>query len=103
LRAGRRGGGHGGGRGLLPRLCGRRGPVGVVTLVAIDGPAGAGKSTVARALADRLGFSYLNSGAMYRCVALLSLAAPNDEPSSLAQAARIELSERVLLDGRDVT
>lgn len=72
-------------------------------LVAIDGPAGAGKSTVARALAGRLGFTYLDSGAMYRCVALLSLAAPDDEPSVLAQAARIELRERVLLDGRDVT
>jgi cytidylate kinase len=72
-------------------------------LVAIDGPAGAGKSTVARSLARRLGFTYLNSGAMYRCVALLSLAAPDDEPSVLAQAARIELRERVLLDGRDVT
>ncbi len=45
-------------------------------LVAIDGPAGAGKSTVARALADRLGYTYLDSGAMYRCVALLSLASP---------------------------
>jgi 5-enolpyruvylshikimate-3-phosphate synthase len=43
-------------------------------LVAIDGPAGAGKSTVARALARELGFTYLDSGAMYRCVALLSLA-----------------------------
>ncbi len=42
-------------------------------LVAIDGPAGAGKSTVARALARELGFTYLDSGAMYRCVALLSL------------------------------
>jgi len=72
-------------------------------LIAIDGPAGAGKSTVARALADRLGYTYLDSGAMYRCVALLSLAAPDDEPSALAQAARIECSERVLLDGRDVT
>jgi cytidylate kinase len=72
-------------------------------LVAIDGPAGAGKSTVARALARRLGFTHLDSGAMYRCVALLSLAAPDDQPSVLAQAARIELSERVLLDGRDVT
>jgi CMP/dCMP kinase len=72
-------------------------------LVAIDGPAGAGKSTVARALANRLGFAYLDSGAMYRCVALLSLATPDDEPSVLARAARIELGERVLLDGRDVT
>jgi CMP/dCMP kinase len=42
-------------------------------VVAIDGPAGAGKSTVARALADALGFTYLDSGAMYRAVALQSL------------------------------
>jgi len=40
-------------------------------VIAIDGPAGAGKSTVARAVAERLGFTYLDSGAMYRCVALL--------------------------------
>ena len=45
-------------------------------VVAIDGPAGAGKSTVARALARELGFTYLDSGAMYRCVALLALASP---------------------------
>ena len=45
-------------------------------LIAIDGPAGAGKSTVARALAAQLGFTYLDSGAMYRCVALLSLRSP---------------------------
>ncbi len=49
---------------------------GAALLIAIDGPAGAGKSTVARAVAKRLGFTYLDSGAMYRCVALLSLAAP---------------------------
>ena len=72
-------------------------------LVAIDGPAGAGKSTVARALARQLGFTYLDSGAMYRCVALLSLEAPGDELAGLAQRARIELGGRVLLDGRDVT
>ena len=42
-------------------------------LVAIDGPAGAGKSTVARAVADALGFTYLDTGAMYRCVALARL------------------------------
>ena len=42
-------------------------------VVAIDGPAGAGKSTVARALADALGFTYLDSGAMYRAVALQAL------------------------------
>jgi CMP/dCMP kinase len=97
-------------------------------LVAIDGPAGSGKSTVARALARRLGCGYLDSGAMYRCVALLALAAPDAEPAVLARAARIELRggapvsaagradadgradagdgralARVLLDGRDVT
>jgi cytidylate kinase len=72
-------------------------------LIAIDGPAGAGKSTVARALAERLGFTYLDSGAMYRCVGLLSLRAPGEEPAALARAARIELGARVLLDGRDVS
>jgi CMP/dCMP kinase len=72
-------------------------------LIAIDGPAGAGKSTVARALADRLGYTYLDSGAMYRCVALLSLGAPEQAPAVLARAASIDLGSRVLLDGRDVT
>jgi CMP/dCMP kinase len=71
-------------------------------VVAIDGPAGAGKSTVARALAEALGVSYLDSGAMYRAVAL-SLA---EHPGQAAERARdvgIELGDRVLLDGRDVT
>jgi cytidylate kinase len=77
-------------------------------LVAIDGPAGAGKSTVARAVARELGFTYLDSGAMYRCVALLSLQQPGREPAELARAARIELCEedgipRTVLDGRDVS
>ena len=72
-------------------------------LVAIDGPAGAGKSTVARALADKLGYTYLNSGAMYRCVALLALASPDEAPAGLARRASIDLSARVMLDGRDVT
>lgn len=73
-------------------------------VIAIDGPAGAGKSTVARALARELGFTYLDSGAMYRCVALSVLAAPAEEPARLASAARIELDGTlVLLDGRDVT
>ena len=63
-------------------------------VIAIDGPAGAGKSTVARALAARLGFTYLDSGAMYRCVALLALDAPGQEPAALARAARIELRRR---------
>jgi cytidylate kinase len=71
-------------------------------VVAIDGPAGAGKSTVARKLADALGFSYLDSGAMYRAVALSLL----ERPGSAAERARqanVELGGRVLLDGRDVT
>ena len=79
-------------------------------LVAIDGPAGAGKSTVARALARELGFTYLDSGAMYRCVALLSLQEPQREPAELAYTAKIELSGTpdgesgsVLLNGRDVS
>jgi cytidylate kinase len=95
-------------------------------LIAIDGPAGAGKSTVARALARRLGFTYLDSGAMYRCVALLALERPASDPASLARSARIELGggvpggrddaeagahaagaerprARIILGGRDVT
>ena len=80
-------------------------------LIAIDGPAGAGKSTVARRVAETLGFTYLDSGAMYRCVALLWLESPTREPAALARAAKIELGgspepsavTRVLLDGRDVT
>ncbi|HXB65906.1 MAG TPA: (d)CMP kinase [Solirubrobacteraceae bacterium] len=72
-------------------------------VIAIDGPAGAGKSTVARAVARALGFTYLDTGAMYRCVGFLALAHPNQPPAELALGARIELGERVLLDGRDVT
>jgi cytidylate kinase len=71
-------------------------------VVAIDGPAGAGKSTVARALARALGFTYMNSGAMYRSVALASLERGED-PAAVAPAITIELGDRVLLDGRDVT
>jgi len=75
-------------------------------VIAIDGPAGAGKSTVARALARRLGFTYLDSGAMYRCVALLTLRAPGRDPAELAARARIELGGSdgaVRLDGEDVS
>jgi CMP/dCMP kinase len=71
-------------------------------VVAIDGPAGAGKSSVARALAEELGFTYLDSGAMYRSVALAALER-GASPSEVAPSVRIELGERVLLDGRDVT
>jgi CMP/dCMP kinase len=72
-------------------------------LIAIDGPAGSGKSTIARRVAAELGFTYMDSGAMYRSVALLWLASPTREPAALAREARIELGERVLLDGRDVS
>jgi CMP/dCMP kinase len=83
-------------------------------IVAIDGPAGSGKSTVARALAQRLGFTYLDSGALYRVVTLLALerAVRLDDAhalAALAEAAAIELEERehdyvkVLVDGRDVS
>jgi len=65
-------------------------------LVAIDGPAGAGKSTVARAVARALNFTYLDTGAMYRCAAL---AWPRD-PSTLDIAFD---GDRVLLDGEDVS
>lgn len=89
--------------------------------IAIDGPAGAGKSTVARGLAARLGYLYIDSGAMYRTIALKALqsripASEPDQISALARSARIdfqpalsddgtgdEQEQRVLLDGRDVT
>jgi CMP/dCMP kinase len=72
-------------------------------VIAIDGPAGAGKSTVARALAGRLGFTYLDSGAMYRCVALLTLRRPQDDHAALAVAASIQLGGAVTLDGENVS
>jgi cytidylate kinase len=72
-------------------------------VVAIDGPAGAGKSTVARAVADRLGYTYLDTGAMYRSVALAALERGAD-PAAVAPMLRIEpTAERVMLDGRDVS
>jgi cytidylate kinase len=73
-----------------------------MTIVAIDGPAGAGKSTVARAVAEALGFTYLDSGAMYRAVALAALRR-GAEPAAIAPSLRIEVGDRVLLDGEDVT
>ncbi len=72
-------------------------------VIAIDGPAGAGKSSVARAVAGRLAFGYLDSGALYRAVALAGLQQGVD-PASIATAVRIEQArERVFLDGREVT
>jgi cytidylate kinase len=73
-----------------------------VTVVAIDGPAGAGKSTVARTVAERLGYTYLDSGAMYRCVALAALRRAQP-PAQVASELEISLGDRVLLDGEDVT
>jgi cytidylate kinase len=71
-------------------------------VVAIDGPAGAGKSTVARAAADTLGFTYLDSGAMYRAVGLLTL---EEGGAASEQAERLEISigKRVIANGRDIT
>ena len=80
-------------------------------VIAIDGPAGAGKSTIARRLAQRLGFTYIDTGAMYRAVALWALRqsvslSDMHRMEQLAQAASIELDpedSRVLLNGEDVS
>jgi len=78
-------------------------------IIAIDGPAGSGKSTVARAVAQRLGFLYIDTGAMYRALALWALQTeiPLDDLyrlEQLARNARIEFDgARVLLNGDDVT
>ena len=78
-------------------------------IVTIDGPAGAGKSTVAKTLARRLGFRFLDTGAMYRAVALAGLRAAVDwdrpeELAALARRIRIGfVGERVWLDGEDVS
>ena len=78
-------------------------------VIAIDGPAGAGKSTVARAVAKALGITYLDSGAMYRCVALAVAHAgadPDDAEAAGEIAERLEIAfadTRVDLDGEDVT
>ncbi|HEY2415499.1 MAG TPA: (d)CMP kinase [Pirellulaceae bacterium] len=78
-------------------------------IVTIDGPAGAGKSSAARELARRLGFRFLDTGAMYRAVTLAAKDRSLDwsdegRLSELAKNIRVELDgDRVLLDGRDVT
>jgi cytidylate kinase len=68
-------------------------------IVAIDGPAGAGKSTVARAVARDLGFTYLDTGAMYRSAAL----ARQRDPQADLDALEITIGERVMLGAEDVT
>jgi cytidylate kinase len=65
-------------------------------VIAIDGPAGAGKSTVARAVAERLGFTYLDSGAMYRAVALSLLRDPNSTAAERASAVEIDFADPAL-------
>jgi cytidylate kinase len=83
-------------------------------IIAIDGPAGSGKSTVAREVARRLGFTYLDSGAMYRAVTLSALESGVDLGDGaalgrIAQSLTIELRRRdddnaqVIADGRDVS
>lgn len=78
-------------------------------IVTIDGPAGAGKSTVARRLATRLGFEFLDTGAMYRAVAWAAAEAnlPWDQPAEIARLARaIALrvaGDRIFVNDRDVT
>ncbi|HYB97924.1 MAG TPA: (d)CMP kinase [Candidatus Limnocylindrales bacterium] len=80
-------------------------------LIALDGPAGAGKSTTAQRVADALGFGYLDSGALYRCVAVAALedgVALDDDAALGELVARIkvesiERGRRFLLNGRDVT
>ena len=79
-------------------------------VIAIDGPSGAGKSTAGRELADRLGYVFLDTGAMYRALALAAMRAgvPLDDEAALAAlAARVPIELRpggaVILDGEDVT
>lgn len=77
-------------------------------IVAIDGPGGSGKSTVAREVARRLGWAHLDTGAMYRAVTWAVLrdgVDPTDGPAvaALAQRLDIEVGERVLIDGADAT
>ena len=77
-------------------------------IIAIDGPAGAGKSTISAAVALRLGLDRLDTGAMYRAVAALALArgiAPDDHDAvaALAAGSDIEVGARVVINGHDVT
>lgn len=79
-----------------------------MTIVTIDGPAGAGKTTAARTLAARRGCDYLDTGAMYRAVTALALrcgidVADEDAVAELAEAMDLVVADRVVADGHDVT
>jgi len=80
-----------------------------VSVIAIDGPAGAGKSTIARAVANRLGFEYLDTGAMYRALALAAIERgvdleDADAVTALTDSVDIDLrGDVVKLNGRDVS
>jgi cytidylate kinase len=79
-----------------------------VRVIAIDGPAGSGKSTVARALAARLGLDYLDTGAMYRSVAFAAIQRgvdPDDDDAVGALAASVDIAvgDKVIVDGVDAT
>ena len=77
-------------------------------VIAIDGPSGAGKGTIARAVARQLGYRHVDTGAMYRAVAWLATErqVPSESEhavAALADAAQIEVGDRVVIDGHDVT
>jgi CMP/dCMP kinase len=79
-----------------------------VRVIAIDGPAGSGKSTVAKAVADRLNLDYLDTGAMYRAVAFAAIQRnidPEDTEAvaDLARRLDLDVDDRVLVDGTDAT
>lgn len=73
-------------------------------IIAVDGPAGAGKSTVSKIVANKLGYTYIDTGAMYRAVGL-KLAKTGADLADIIDSVEIELDDkaRVFLDGQDVT
>jgi len=81
---------------------------GAVTVIAIDGPAGSGKSTVAREVASRMGLPYLDTGAMYRAVAFEAIrrGIEPDERATVAELARqleLDVGDQIMVNGADAT